>query len=88
MLFSNVSNVLPRDIYIDGIKINQVDCTNIFGLHIDHKLSWKPHVDSLCKAISRNVGIINILKFYLPEYILITLYNTLVLQYLTLIMVF
>jgi hypothetical protein len=28
------------------------------GVRIDDKLSFKPHIDSLCKVVSRSIGII------------------------------
>ena len=40
----------------------------------DENLSWKNHIDGITKTISRNIGMINKLKFIIPERILHTLY--------------
>ena len=45
-------------------------------------LSWKNHIDGITKTISRNIGVINKLKFIIPKRILHTLYCTLVLPYI------
>ena len=40
------------------------------------KQTWKNHIDGITKTISRNIGMINKLKFFVPERILRTLYCT------------
>ena len=75
----SVSNV---DIILDKTKLKRVDKTKFLGVTIDENLSWKNHIDGITKTISRNVGMINKLKFIIPERILRTLYCTLVLPYI------
>ena len=75
----SVSNV---DIILDETKLKSVDKTKFLGVTIDENLSWKNHIDGITKTISRNVGMINKLKFIIPERILRTLYCTLVLPYI------
>ena len=58
----SVSNV---DIILDKTKLKRVDKTKFHG---------KNHIDGITKTISRNVGIINKLKFIIPKRILRTLY--------------
>ena len=82
MLFSNNHTVLPIDICIDNMVINLTNSVKFLGLYIDNKLSWKYHIDYLCKIISRNMGIINQLKAFFPHHILFSLYNTLILSYI------
>ena len=53
------------------------------GLFIDAKLSWNDHVNYLCKLISRNIGIINKLKYVCPSTILYNIYNALILPYIS-----
>ena len=50
---------------------------------IIENLSWKDHVKYITSPIARNVGILCKLKHYLPLDILIMLYNTLVLPYIS-----
>ena len=75
----SVSNV---DIILDKTKLKRVDKTKFLGVTIDENLSWKNHIDGITKIISRNIGMINKLKFIIPERILHTLYCTLVLPYI------
>ena len=70
----SVSNV---DIILDKTKLKRVDKTKFLGVTIDGNLSWKNQI------ISRNIGMINKLKFIIPERIPHTLYCTLVLPYIT-----
>ena len=55
-----VSNV---DIILDNTKLQRVDNTKFLGVTIDENLSWKNHIDGITKTISRNIGMINKLKF-------------------------
>ena len=75
----SVSNI---DIILDKTKLKRVDKTKFLGVTIDENLSWKNHIDGITKTISRNIGMINKLKFIIPERILHTLYCTLVLPYI------
>ena len=50
---------------------------------MDEHLSWRNHLDAVCAKLSRSVGVIFRLKFILPERVLITLYNSIILPYLT-----
>ena len=66
----------------DNILINKESQIKFLGVTLDDKLSWKSHINNICKTISRNIGIINKLKWYLPQNVLLALYSTLVLPYL------
>ena len=82
MLFSNSLNNLPGDIVLDNFNLEQVNSIKFLGLTIDEKFSWKLHIDNISKTISRNIGIINKLKYYFCPSILFMLYSTLILPYL------
>ena len=82
MLFSNSLNNIPGDIMFDNTLINKESQIKFLGVILDDKLSWKSHTINICKIISRNIGIINKLKWFLPQTVLLTLYSTLVLPYL------
>ena len=41
------------------------------GLLIDKNLSWKHHIDSIATKISKNVGLIAKLRYYVPRKILL-----------------
>ena len=83
MVFSNIINELPSNVVIDCTNIQRVTHTKFLGITIDEKLSWKVHIDNICKVISRNIGVIlNKVKFYFPTRILLNLYSTLILPHL------
>ena len=52
------------------------------GVYVDNRLSWKDHITTTCKTISRNIGVINKLKYVLPSSVLLMLYSSLILPYL------
>ena len=83
MLFSNSLHNLPGDLIIDNAILDKVNTTKFLGLIIDDKLSWKIHIDNVCKTISRSIGTINKLKYVFPPATLLMLYSTMILPYLT-----
>ena len=56
--------VSNEDIILDNTKLQRVDSTKFLGVTIDENLSWKNHFDGITKTISRNIGMINKLKFF------------------------
>ena len=54
------------DIYIDDVKISQVDSTKYLGAVIDSKLNWCKHVLYVKKKILPKVGLIRKLKHIVP----------------------
>ena len=82
MLFSNSVISLPSDIVFVNLSINQTNCIKLLGLFIDAKLSWNDHVNYLYKLISRNIGIINKLKYFVPSKILYNI-NALIIPYIS-----
>ena len=82
MIFSNSIENLPGDIIFDGTPLENVSCTTFLGVEVDNKLTWKYHINSICKKNSRNIGVINKLKQYFPSSTLLMLYSSLILPYL------
>ena len=82
MLFSNSLERLPMNISLDGTVLEIVSMTKFLGLIIDNKLSWKPHIDNVCRIISQNIGVINKVKYLFPQTTLFMLYSSLILPYL------
>ena len=54
------------DIYIDDVKISQVDSAKYLGAVIDSKLNWCKHVIYVKKKILPTVGLIKKLKHIVP----------------------
>ena len=86
MIFKNKHNNKP-DLYfrieIDDKHIEKVEVTKFLGILIDNNLSWKAHTNHITKIVSKYNGIIRKVRPFLNKQSLYTLYNTLVLHYLT-----
>ena len=67
---------------LDNTVLKRVKFTKFLGVLIDECLTWKNHIDCISKTISRNIGVMNKLKHYIPYRILHTLYCTLISPYL------
>ena len=70
-------------IVIDGNTIPFTTNTKCLGINIDNNLTWKAHIDHITKKISKVVGVLLRLSKELSYYILILIYNTMLLPYLT-----
>ena len=81
MIFGN-QNVNVNELYINHEVILRSNSIKFLGIYIDEDMKWKSHINHVLNNISKNIGIINRLKEYLPKHILLTLYNTLILPYL------
>ena len=71
------------NVLLDNTVLERVKFTKFLGVLIDECLTWKNHIDCISKTISRNIGVMNKLKHYIPYRILHTLYCTLLLPYLS-----
>jgi len=71
------------NLLIDDKPILSVNETKFLGVIIDKNLNWNQQITKISTQISRSVGIIRRLKNFLPQHILISLYNTLVLPYIS-----
>ena len=69
------------NVILDNVSLERVNSTKFLGVIIDDNLTWKNHIDAISKTISRNIGMLTKLKHYVPDYILYSLYCTLVLPY-------
>ena len=86
MFFKNKYNNKPMQefkIEIDNKYIEQADTTKFLGILIDNTLTWKAHTSHVTKIISKYNGIISKVRPFLNSESLHTLYNTLILPYLT-----
>ena len=59
------------------------DNTTFLGIVLDSYLNWKVHIQSISSSISRGIGILYKLKNILTRDVLIMLYNTLILPYIS-----
>jgi hypothetical protein len=74
---------IKRSIHLDGHKLTRVSDAKFLGIIIDENLAWKSHIDNVCKLCSRNVGVMNKVKHFLPKTSLYQLYCSFILPYLS-----
>ena len=79
-----VTNIKECDVSVtlNNTVLQRVRNTKFLGVLIDECLTWKTHIDCVSKTLSRNIGVMNKLKYYLPECILRILYCTLIMPYI------
>ena len=68
---------------IPNTPIERVNEFNFLGLTVSDTLSWKPHISKIANKISKSIGIMKRLKHFLPQNILLTIYNTLIVPHLS-----
>ena len=67
---------------MENTPLECVSFITFLGVTVDNNLSWKYHIDNICKITSRNIGIIYKVKTCLPLNSLSMLYSSLILPYL------
>ena len=77
----NIDNIIPQ-LVINGNSIELVSTFNFLGVMLDENLSFDPHIQHVSNKLSRSIGTLNRLKRFLPQYILLLLYNSLILPHL------
>ena len=58
------------------------ECVNYLGVLIDCKLSWKNHIESIALKISKTIGLLSKLRYFVPHHTLVNIYNSLITPYL------
>ena len=74
---------MSSQILFDSIALKQVTEVKFLGVYIDEGLTWKSHISNICKKISKSVGIVHRVRFFLSSNTKISLYYTLIYPYLT-----
>ena len=59
-----------------------VNSVKFLGVILDNGLTWRDHIMSISKKVSKCVGILSKLKSILPSSVLKALYNALIVPYL------
>ena len=63
---------------LDNVKIKNPSVSKYLGILLDNNLSFKPQIAHLESKMSRSVGVIAKLRYYLPSHTLLNLYFALV----------
>ncbi len=74
--------VPPMELTFDDIIIEKVSNFNFLGQTINEHLNWKSHMDNISNNISRNIGIINKLKYFLCLKTKVLIYNSLIVSHI------
>ena len=88
MLFSTGSKHRPviltnkHTLKIDGILIDIVSKTKCLGVIIDDTFSWSDHNTYIQNKVTKSLGIMYRVKYYLNKESLLRLYNSLILPYI------
>ncbi len=69
------------NITINSADVERVYSTKFLGIHIDHKLNWKVHINYISNKLSKSVAIISKARSVLDTNSLRILYNSLFLPY-------
>lgn len=86
MLFSPRKRVRDSDdlsLYLGNKEIARTYETKFLGVIIDSGLSWKAHIQYICKKVSKGIGILYKAKRFLNRNTLINLYYTFIYPYLS-----
>ena len=72
-----------QHIVIDGHKIEEVSQTKFLGVILDNNLNWAAHCNYICCKMSKGIGIIIKARKVFNETTLLSLYNSLILPYIS-----
>ena len=79
MIFRTNNKPVPEiELHIEGICIERVYEFNFLGITLDDQLKWNKHIEKISNKMSRNIGILNSLKHFLPMTTKTLIYNSLI----------
>ena len=55
---------LHINLSIGSASIDQVDSHRVLGVTVDNELRWQPHINNVCKTVSRNLYLLGKLSYY------------------------
>ena len=58
------------------------ECAKYLGVLIDYKLSWNNHIDSIALKISKTIGLLSKLRYFVLHFTVVNIYNSLITPYL------
>ena len=64
-------------------ELERKQCIKYLGVMVDESLTWKYHIAIVCSRISRNIGIISKLRYYLSIQQLKQIYYNLIYPYIS-----
>ena len=83
MLFSRKGTKMDLGLYIVDLPVETVQSTRFLGINLDSKLNWAVQKSRVSSQISKLVGVFSKLRRSLSPKVLIMLYNSFALPYLS-----
>ena len=68
---------------ISSMSVKSVNQVKYLGLIFDSNLNWKPHLHELSKKVSRGIGVLSKIRYYVNRKILHQLYYSIIYPFLT-----
>ena len=65
-------------IKINQVLVEQVSSTKSLGIHIDQNLNWDFPIKEISKKITSGIGTVKHIRNFVPQEILLTIYNSLI----------
>jgi len=65
MIFHGKNRTIPpniKRIYLNGVEVKRVDTFKYIGLILDSKLTFAPHINSVCNKLNKFFGIFSHIK--------------------------
>ena len=78
IFFKSPKKTPSLNIVINNRKIEQIEEFNFLGITIDQNINWKSHTNKISIKISRVIGLLRKLQHVFPQYILKTIYDSLI----------
>ena len=82
IVFSTAIRYPNREVNIGRFKIDEVDRANYLGIIIDNELAFRHYVDHVVQKVSACLGILRRFSQYTPNYVLRTIYLSLIYPHL------
>ena len=80
--YTTRSSDFKLNVCINNIPVEEKDNLKYLGVIIDKSLKFTKHIDNVSSTISRNIGVIARVRFFLDKRTTHLLYNSLILPYL------
>jgi len=81
MLFHKHNKIIPElKLKINNVILEKVNEFCFLGLNLDTNLTWNAHIRKISGKLNRSIGVLNKLKYTLPQKIKILIYNSFILS--------